>query len=320
MILKVALLLSMLIQLGAAITAVSLIRRTRFNISWMLISAGFVLMALRRLFEFSTLFWQTQLISKDEINNWIGILISILMLTSVIFIRRIFNLQDQLEEIRKGSEVSLLSAIIRTEEKTRQVVAQDLHDGLGPILSSIKMTISALDFDKIDSSNKNIVTRAGSATDEAITALKEISNHLSPHLLKNYGLMNALDAKSRQLLNNTNIQLDINGNIHTNRYSYEVEINLFRIVSELMNNSIKHGYPTKIEITIDESDNVLHLKYSDDGKGFNTQESLQFTPKRGMGLDNIRSRVKSLKGYCLIQSEAGHGTKVNIQIPLNEKD
>ena len=316
MLLKVALLLSMLIQLGAAITAVSLIRRTRFNISWMLISAGFVLMALRRLFEFSTLFWETQLISKDEINNWIGILISILMLTSVVFIRRIFNLQDQLEEIREGSEISLLSAIIRTEEKTRQAVARDLHDGLGPVLSSVKMTISALDIAKIDSGNKEIVTRASSATDEAITVLKEISNHLSPHLLKNYGLMNALNAKSRQLLSNTNIQFELNGNINDNRYNYDVEINLFRIASELINNSIKHGHPAKIELTIDESNEALYLKYSEDGKGFDTRELQQLTSESRMGLENIRSRVKSLKGYCLIQSEAGQGTKVNIQIPL----
>ena len=316
MLLKVALLLSMLIQLGAAITAVSLIRRTRFNISWMLISAGFVLMALRRLFEFSTLFWETQLISKDEVNNWIGILISILMLTSVIFIRRIFNLQDQLEEIREGNEVSLLSAIISTEEKTRQAIARDLHDGLGPVLSSIKMTISALDMDKIDTNNKEIATRAASATDEAITSLKEISNHLSPHLLKNYGLMNALEEKSRQLLNNTSIQLDLNGNISTKRYNYDVEINLFRIATELINNSIKHGHPAKIEITIDELENTLHLKYSDDGKGFKPYESQQITSKRGMGLENIRSRARSLKGHCFIQSRSGHGTKVNIQIPL----
>ncbi len=316
MLLKVALLLSMLIQLGAAITAVSLIRRTRFNISWMLISAGFVLMALRRLFEFSTLFWKTQLISKDEVNNWIGILISILMLTSVIFIRRIFNLQDQLEEIREGNEVSLLSAIISTEEKTRQAVARDLHDGLGPVLSSIKMTISALDMDKIDTNNKEIATRAASATDEAITSLKEISNHLSPHLLKNYGLMNALEEKSRQLLNNTSIQLDLNGNIGTKRYNYDVEINLFRIATELINNSIKHGHPAKIEITIDELENTLHLKYSDDGKGFKPHESQQITSQSGMGLENIRSRAKSLKGHCFIQSRSGHGTKVNIQIPL----
>ncbi|MDD4425516.1 MAG: sensor histidine kinase, partial [Mariniphaga sp.] len=129
MLLQVALLLSMLIQLGAAIISVSLIRRTRFNVSWILISAGFVLMALRRLFEFSALFWETQLISKEEVNSWIGVFISILMLTGVIYIRQIFNLQDRIEEIRKESETRLLKAVIQTEEKARQSFARELHDG-----------------------------------------------------------------------------------------------------------------------------------------------------------------------------------------------
>ena len=72
------------------------------------------------MFEFSTLFWETQLISEEDVNSWIGILVSILMLVGVIFIRKIFNLQDQIEEIRKESEAWILKAVIQTEEKARQ--------------------------------------------------------------------------------------------------------------------------------------------------------------------------------------------------------
>ena len=100
MLLKYFLFFSMLIQLGAAIASISLIRRTRFNISWILISAGFVLMAFRRLFEFSTLFWETQLISEEDVNSWIGILVSILMLVGVIFIGR-YQFTRQIEEIQR---------------------------------------------------------------------------------------------------------------------------------------------------------------------------------------------------------------------------
>lgn len=316
MLLQGALLLSMLIQLGAAITAISLIRRTRYNVSWILISAGFVLMAFRRLFEFSTLFWETKLISKEDVNSWIGILISILMLTSVIFIRRIFNLQDQLEKIREGSEIRLLRAIIRAEEKTRQSVARDLHDGLGPVLSSVKMTISAIDLEKIDNTNKEIITRTCKATDEAIVALKEISNHLSPHLLKNYGLLIALDTLADQLLINTEIQFELKGNIEEKRYDYNTEINLFRVISELLNNSVKHGHPSKIKVSIEEINDYLRIDYTDNGKGFIISENGQTTKTKGMGLENIHSRVKSLKGNYFIDSKPSGGTKVYIQIPL----
>jgi len=316
MLLQGALLLSMLIQLGAAITAVSLIRRTRYNVSWILISAGFVLMALRRLFEFSSLFWETKLISKEEVNSWIGILISILMLTSVIFIRRIFNLQDQLEKIREGSEIRLLRAIIRTEEKTRQSIARDLHDGLGPVLSSIKMTVSAIDLDKIEGTNKEIITRTCMATDEAVIALKEISNHLSPHLLKNYGLLNALDTLASQLTGNSGIQFELDGNIGEKRYEYDLEISLFRVISELLNNSVKHGNPTKIRVNIEEINDYLRMDYSDNGKGFMLDKNGQAIQTKGMGLENIKSRIRSLKGYYFIDSKPGEGMKAHIQIPI----
>ncbi|MCG6190465.1 sensor histidine kinase [Maribellus maritimus] len=316
MLLQIALLLSMLIQLGAAITAVSLIRRTRFNISWILISSGFVLMALRRLFEFSALFWETQLISKEEINSWVGVLISILMLTGVTFIRQIFNLQDRIDEIRKESEARLLKAVIQTEEKARQSFARELHDGLGPVLSSIKMIVSAIELDKMVASNKRIIERTCKATDEAIITLKEISNHLSPHLLKNYGLTKALNTFASQLLINSDIQLNLSDNFGSKRYSYDLEINVFRVVSELLNNSVRHGSPSKIKINIKESGDYLRIEYEDNGSGFNFKDSTNEIHLSGMGLENIRSRIKSLNGFYYMESEPGEGVKVHIQIPV----
>jgi len=88
--------------------------------------------------EVSSLFWETQIVSKEEINTWVGVIISLLMLIGLIFIRQIFNLQDRLEKMRKVSESRLLAAVIRGEERARQTIARDLHDGLGPLLSSIK--------------------------------------------------------------------------------------------------------------------------------------------------------------------------------------
>uniref|UniRef100_UPI0032170E70 sensor histidine kinase n=1 Tax=uncultured Draconibacterium sp. TaxID=1573823 RepID=UPI0032170E70 len=312
MLLKIALLLSMLIQLGAAITAVSLIRKTRYNISWMLISAGFVLMAIRRLFEFSTLFWENQLILNEDTKSWIGVLISVLMLTGVIFIRQIFTLQDRIDEIRKESETRLLKAVIQTEEKARQSFARELHDGLGPVLSSIKMIVSSIELEKMDATNKRIIEHSCKVTDEAILTLKEISNNLSPHLLKNYGLIKALDTFINQLLINSEIQVELTSNIKLKRYSYDLEINVFRIVTELLNNSLNHGSPTKIEVNIKENADCLEIEYYDNGKGFNTHK----IDLPGMGLENIRSRIKSLNGYCLLDSELGKGIRAHIQIPV----
>ncbi|MBN2636052.1 MAG: sensor histidine kinase [Prolixibacteraceae bacterium] len=320
MLLKVALLVSMLVQLGAAIIAVSLIRRTRYNISWILISLGFVLMAVRRLIEFSSLFWETQLFSKENVNSWFGVLISVLMIAGLFFIRQIFNLNDRIEELRKGNETRLLSAIIQGEEKARQSIARDLHDGLGPLLSSIKMIISATDIEKLDPNNRKIIERSGLVTDEAIVTLKEISNHLSPHLLKNFGLIKAIETLSTQLFENSRIDFQLITNINEVRFYYDLEIGIYRVVSELLSNSMKHSGATVIKLKINKMDALLQMEYTDNGKGFSTEENKDEIGFKGMGLENIRSRIKSLNGHVLINSEPGMGINVFIQTPLKWKN
>jgi len=316
MLLQIALWLSMLLQIVAAIVAVSLIKRTRYNVSWILISAGFVLMAFRRLFEVSTLFWDTQIISKEDINTWVGIIISFLMLVGLIFIRQIFNLQDRVDELRKISETRLLAAVIKGEEKARQAIARDLHDGLGPLLSSIKMIISAADVEKIDPDNRKIIEKSCEAADEAILTLKEISNHLSPHLLKNYGLTKALERFARQLAENRPVKFSMDTNIEGKRYFYDLEINLYRIITELMNNSLQHGDPGMINLKIFEKSSFIRVEYTDDGKGFNLDEIYAESPQRGMGIENIRSRVKSLDGYLYIDTAPDNGFSIFIHVPL----
>ena len=316
MFLKVALLVSMLIQLGAAIIAVSLIRRTRYNVSWILISLGFVLMAVRRLVEFSSLFWENQLFSKEYVNSWLGILTSVLMLAGLFFVRQIFNLNDRIEELRKGNESRLLSAIIQGEEKARQSIARDLHDGLGPLLSSIKMIISATDIEKLDVNNRKIIERSSLVTDEAIVTLKEISNHLSPRVLKDFGLIKAIETLTSPLFENSKINFQIITNIEGTRFNYELEISLYRIVSELLNNSIKHAGATIIKLKITEIESLIQLEYSDNGKGFVQEENKSGNNSKGMGLENIRSRTKSLNGQFLINSEPGKGVSVFIQTPI----
>jgi signal transduction histidine kinase len=302
--------------MGAAIIAVSLISRTKYNISWILISSGFVLMSVSRLIEFSSIFWETSIVEKEHVDNWIGIFVSVLMLVGLIFIRRIFNFQARIDEIRKNSEARLLSAIIQGEERARQAIARDLHDGLGPLLSSIKMIISATDLEKIDQNNRKIIERSCLVTDEAIVSLKEISNHLSPHLLKNYGFTKAIETFAGQLFENSKVKFQMVTNTENKRFNYDLEISLYRIVTELLNNSAKHANAKNIKLEIFEKRNFIQLEYKDDGIGFSMENYHNESGYKGMGLENIRSRIKSLKGQFFINTEPGKGITVFIQTPL----
>ncbi len=315
---KIALFLSMIIQLSTAIVAVSMVRRTRYNVSWILISIAFVLMALERLVEFSSFFWQTKIIAKEEVNSWLGILISILMLISLYYIRQIFNLQDQLEAMRKTSEKRMLMGIIQGEENARRTIAGDLHDGMGPLLSSVKMIISSADTKKMNPENRKIVEQTCTVIDEAIVTLREISNHLSPHLLKNFGLVKAIETLTKQLFANSPIKVVLHSDISAKRYNYDVEINVYRIVTELLNNSVKHAGAETIELGLkEELNHRLMVDYRDDGKGMKPGCFFGQDPSfSGMGLDNIYSRVTSLDGSVSVDSSQGKGFYAHIEIPV----
>jgi len=314
--LKFALLLSVLFQLGAAIFAISLIRRTRFNVSWILISLGLVLMAIRRLFDFSILFLESQLFKNDEVNVWIGVLISVLMLVGVIFIRKIFNLQDHIEKLRQENEHNVLSAIIKTEDKARQTFARELHDGLGPVLSSIKMTLSAVDNETLNPFNQKIIESAYKASDSSIVALKEIANNLSPHLLKNYGLEKSAKTLADQLFSSGSVKFRSDFQLNEHRLTDEMKISCYRIVSELMNNSLKHANPSLVILKLTESNNLLLFHYEDDGAGFEYDPSAKRSKTLGMGFNNILSRIKLLKGTFQIHTSPGKGFCIELQIPL----
>ena len=314
MLIKVALILSVLLQFAAAFIAISLIKRTRFNISWILISIGFLLMAVRRWYELAYIYNAEELIRKNLIGSWIAVITSLLMFAGVLFIRKIFNIQDRIEKLRLQNESKVLSAIINTEEKSRQEFSKELHDGLGPLLSSVRMSISAIDKTKENKGNKEIIEHTEQNVDEAIIAVKEISNNLSPHILKNYGLMKAVETFISRV--NTGEEKDIllESNLNGKRFDYNTEIILYRIICELITNTIKHARASKINIDLFHKKNGIELNYFDNGIGFD-QEKDQ-TQSTGMGLSNIHSRIKSLNGDIEIFSSPDEGFNLKITLPV----
>ena len=312
MALKFALILSVLLQFGAAVIALSLVKRTINNIAWWLISFGFLLMAIRRVMEIFQIYNTHIKMITDLLSSWTGVLISFVMLLSLVFIKRIFNIQKQIEDLRKQNESRVLSAILKTEEKERQHFSKELHDGLGPLLSSIKMAISTVERDK--KYNAEIISNADKLIDESITTLKEISNKLSPHILKNFGLYKAV----KSFINKLNISetpiFHFNSNIENSRFSFNIEVVIYRILCELISNTISHAMANNIYIDLMKDEKLLTLKYIDDGVGF--EEKRMEEELLGLGYSNIRSRINSLNGSLEIFTKPGEGIKVFSQIKI----
>ncbi len=310
MLIKVALVLSVVLQFSAAIIAMTLIKRTRTNIAWWLISGGFLLMAIRRVFEILQVYDSDSELITGLLSSWTGVLISIIMLLSLIFIKRIFNIQKQIDDLRKQNETRVLSAILKTEENERQHFAKELHDGLGPLLSSVKMAISASGND-----NKKVLHNAEKLIDESITTLKDISNKLSPHVLLNFGLFKAVKSFINKLQKIGDPTINLNSNIENKRFSYNIEVVLYRIICELISNTLIHANARNVYVDLLANEKSISLKYIDDGIGFDVKQVEN--DLIGMGYSNIKSRIKSLNGTYNIFSKPDEGVHVNVQINLD---
>lgn len=311
MIIQIALIISVILQFGAFFIVLSLIPRTKFNISWIAISIGFFLMAIRRSIEFLDINTSDEITNQILVSSWIAVLISLLMFVASFYIRQIFNLQSRLNKLRNENESKVLSAIIKTEEKERKRFAKELHDGLGPILSSIKMAISAVDRSIVGKKNEEIINKTESNVDNAIISTKEISNQLNPHILDRFGLEKAIKTITDTIITKKPFDFIIQSNLKGKRYNYNLEVVLYRILCELINNTLKHASASKIEISLYGNENNMELYYEDNGIGFDTNDSFE-----GMGLLNINSRVKSLHGEINIKSKHNNGFFLRITLPV----
>lgn len=308
----VALTISVLLQFIAAVIAISLIRRTKYNISWVLISVAFLIMAFRRLIEVVEVWQMDSKVTETLFNSWLAVAISVLMLLGVIYIKRIFNLQKRIDDMKRENESRVLSAIIRTEESERQKFAKEMHDGLGPLLASVKMAISAIGGNQADQRHRKVLENTNHLIDESITTLKEISNKLSPHVLNHFGLLRAIQAFVERIELPGSPRIKLNSNLKEIRFDYNIEVVVYRIICELITNTMQHADATEVNIDLFHDQNRLTLDYFDNGRGFDPDEVLN--AGAGMGYSNMQSRIKSLDGTLNVIRNPEEGICISIVI------
>lgn len=314
MLIFVALSLSIALQIFASILAISLIKRTRFNIAWILLSIAFTCMAIQRISELEHIshLEPEQLSDISILSVLMSVAVSLFIFVSIAFIKKLFNYIRKMELMAKENENKVFSAIVKTEETERQAFAKELHDGLGPILSSVKMAFSALNKDIVTDNNKQILLKTNFAIDEAIITIKEISNKLSPHILSNFGLERAIHSFLDTVMIHKNVTVDFQSDIKNVRYDFNIEAVMYRVVCELITNTLKHAQAQNIFINLHQENKTLLLNYTDDGIGFDIKE-ISF---KGMGLSNMESRIKSLNGTMAVESSPNNGVNVSISVAI----
>lgn len=309
--------LSIILQVVTAFLAIRHFKLTKFNLAWVLISFALVLMAVRRAMEFFPYISSFKLEKYRTTHIWLAIITSILFFFGLLLITKLFKHLKAIESTTRALEERLLNATLEAEEAERQRIAKELHDGIGPLLSAIKMSLSVAQKNETTHKEQLIQNNTKSLVEEAIKSIKEISNKLSPHILENFGLRTAIN-KFIASYSGSGIKFELSNNLEDLRFSRNIEIVCYRIISELINNTIKHANASSIDIKLLLEKEKLMITYFDNGVGYDfSPTALELNPK-GMGLYNIASRVKTLNGTLNFSKDNGNfgNTVVQIEIPI----
>ncbi len=216
---------------------------------------------------------------------------------------------------RKQLQRGIYNARVEAEESERARYAKELHDGLGPILSSVKFNFEWLSEATDQQKRLKIIEMGNKNIEEAFISLKEISNNLNPHILNSFGLFEA----TRTFIDKISQKSETKFSFTTNcdkRLNSDIEVTFYRIIQELTNNTLKYANAknASIKFVLDEDLDLLSLIYTDDGIGFDLQKIID--NKKGFGLFNIKNRITLLGGTISIDTAKGQGMKLKADINL----
>ena len=308
--LKIVVILALILQSVAIVYALRLVRRTKYSAIWILCVIGFVLIGVERYFEVIG-------IENDQVGLYIsiaiGVAVSICISVAVLFAHRLVNYLDRVDRQRAMFNRRIMTEVLRAEERSKQHFSKELHDGMGPLLSSAKMSLSALSQDGLSEQQRELLSNTIYILDQALRSVREISNNLSPQVLMDFGLSQAVENFTSRLSVMHGVVIRFNTTLTTERFDGDVEVIVYRVICELINNSLKHSGCTDIVLNLEYQDNTLTLNYADNGRGFDPETVTDC----GMGLSNISSRISSLGGTFTINSAKGMGFKATAQVQVN---
>lgn len=218
----------------------------------------------------------------------------------------------------KKLENELITKTIKAEEHERKRIAESLHDDLGPLLSAAKIYINLLkNDDKTIAERSELTNSISEIIDESIKNMRVAVNALMPTTLSDYGLEKAFQSFINKLTLNVKTNIIFSCKLNQDRFGEVIESTIYRSGIELINNGIKHSSASKIELIVEQIDDNLWLKYSDNGIGFNYNEQQQPDKAHGHGLANLINRIKSLHGKIHLKSSPEKGTSVQILFVLS---
>ncbi len=246
-------------------------------------------------------------------------LISILFISIILFYFYIQNSRliqkNRLNGLRNKLQQNIINATLTGQEMERKKIAYFLHDNISALLSTAGIHLSIIN-SKSDQKNEEL-TKTITILNEVHEKVRDLSHELIPALLVRFGLFYAVEDVCEKN-SNSKLQVEYESSIEKEkRFTDEFEIKIFFIISELINNIIKHSNASIAKISIDLNQDQLQIKAFDNGKGFDTK---QFNTAEGFGINQIKSRINGMKGKFIIDSKLDMGTIITIEVPISSEN
>ena len=244
----------------------------------------------------------------QETSLYTAILIASIIIGIIIvyFVVSIITQQRKNLELHKRNILTEITAL----EKERARIAADLHDELGPLLSAVKMKINS--FELADAEDQAEIAKTNQHIDSMVKRVREISFDLMPSALIRKGLLVAVREFADYIMKTNALQIDVRAADSLQLQEHKA-VNLYRIIQEVIHNTIKHAKASQLTIELHTQKNKLVLKTHDNGVGFNPDALGKNT---GLGLRSLLSRTEIMNGTMYLDSQKGRGTSITFEIPL----
>lgn len=231
----------------------------------------------------------------------------------VTYQKRLLAKELEVNQIKTEQQKELLRTTIFAQENERKRFAEDLHDEIGAMLSAVKLNLNRLEKKAEEQSTRSIASETKNYVDEVIFHIRRITRALLPPSLERFGVGQAINELISWIEKTGSINIAFTEGGEIRRFDIRNEMTVFRIVQELLNNSLKYSGASRIDIRLKYSGQYLFVLVSDNGRGFDVREA----KGRGLGLQNLEGRASVMKARIKIKSKPGHGTSVILVTSLN---
>lgn len=243
------------------------------------------------------------------------ITIGLLLLSYFVYLNNQKKLRlrnQQITELEQEKKLRAVDALLQGQEEERERIAQELHDGLGGMLSGVKMSFNHMKENLVMTpENREAFQHSVQQLDQTLDELRKVSHNLMPDVLVRFGLVDALQEFCQNIERSSKVKVSFQFLGTQRTLSNSVQLSIYRILQELINNAIKHGECKQILAQISMEEKKILLTVEDDGKGFDKQ-TLQHT--KGMGMSSVQHRVDYLKGMMQIETKPTEGVVINIEL------